>query len=159
MDFASCANHLGFQVADFAVASFFQGINIHQMSLFTQSQLFRNVLFWNSYVLVVTRSAIYFEQTPDNVPSKLKRTPSWMTFMNEQPGILYCDMKTEATTTFWYVSIPCIYLRFDLDGQYLPSKYYICGQHKACLQKLLSFPFNPIFQPFELVLNQNSLMP
>ena len=128
MDFASYANHLGFQVADFAATSFFQVIIRKQMSLFTQSQFFQNVPFWNSCVLVVTCSAIYFEQTLDNVPSKLKQTPSWMTCTKEQPGILYCDMKTGATTTFWYISISCIYLRFDLDGQYLPSKYYICGQ-------------------------------
>ena len=38
-----------------------------------------------------------------------------------------------------------IYLPFDLHGVYLPLKYYICGQHRACLQKLLCFPFDPFF--------------
>ena len=48
-------------------------------------------------------------------------------------------MKTETNTTFWYALISCN-LRFDLDCQYLPLKYYICGKHRAYLKNFfLSF--------------------
>ena len=48
------------------------------MLLLTQSQLFLITPFWNSCDLTVTHSAIYFEQTPDNVPFKLKETLGWL---------------------------------------------------------------------------------
>lgn len=45
---------------------------------------------------------------------------------------------------FRFAMILFIYLCFDLDRQYLPLTYYICGQDRVCLQKLVSFPFDSI---------------
>ena len=59
----------------------------------------------------------------------------------QQPGILYSDIyspwKLRLPLLFWYASISCIYLHFDVEGQFLPFKYYICGQNRASLEKLL----------------------
>ena len=53
-------------------------------------------------------------------------------------------MKTETNTTFWYALISCN-LRFDLDCQYLPLKYYTCGKHRAYLKNFFLFLSIPSF--------------
>ena len=53
-------------------------------------------------------------------------------------------MKTETNTTFWYALISCN-LRFDLDCQYLPLKYYTCGKHSAYLKNFFLFLSIPSF--------------
>ena len=98
------------------MSTFFQGIIVDQLLLFTQSQLFGNAPFWNSCVLVVTHCVIYFEQTSGNVPSKLKQTPTWMTWTKQQSSILYSDIYSSSkhrppplSGTQWYPVI-CVWI-------------------------------------------------